>query len=66
MLKRAASPHHLRHALRLQRNRRKIQTAYDDPQLKLYAQILPQGFLHYGFFDDTQIQPQNISLSTLR
>ncbi len=34
----------------------------DDPQLTLYSKILVSGFLHYGYFNDPEIIPKNISL----
>lgn len=40
--------------------------ALDDPQLKLYSEILPGDFLHYGFFDDTDITPDLICIRDLQ
>jgi hypothetical protein len=39
--------------------------AFNDPQLQLYARILPNDFLHYGYFDDSGTSPESISLATL-
>ncbi len=33
-----------------------------DAQLHVYAQILPGGFLHYGYFDDPSVEPEALSL----
>jgi cyclopropane fatty-acyl-phospholipid synthase-like methyltransferase len=65
VLKRAASPRHLHRAISLQRQRRKIKRSSNDPQLKLYAEILPGDFLHYGYFDDPDTPPQEISLNDI-
>lgn len=64
-IKRALLPHHLWKVWRLQRNRKKKDRATDDAQLKLYSQILPSGFLHYGYFSDPSIQPEDISLNMM-
>ena len=58
-------PHHLWRVIRLQWNRKKVNRTYDDAQLKLYHQLLPGDFLHYGYFDDPLIKPQDISLNML-
>jgi cyclopropane fatty-acyl-phospholipid synthase-like methyltransferase len=41
-------------------------TVFNDPQLQLYTRILPDDFLHYGYFDDVQTRPESISLSDLQ
>ncbi len=64
-IKRLLLPHHLWKVWRLQRNRKRKDRAKDDAQLKLYAQILPSGFLHYGYFNDPEIKPEDISLNML-
>ncbi|WP_143735372.1 class I SAM-dependent methyltransferase, partial [Neisseria meningitidis] len=40
--------------------------AYGDAQLKLYGEILPGGFLHYGYFDNPDTLPQDISLNDIK
>ena len=65
IIKRLIYPHHLWRVIQLQRNRKKINRTYDDAQLKLYHQLLPGDFLHYGYFDDPAIKPQDISLNML-
>jgi SAM-dependent methyltransferase len=60
---RVANPRHLWRAVKLQRGRRQAKRAYDDAQLALMAQVLPSGFLHYGYFDDPNRHPEDISLS---
>lgn len=55
-------PGHFIYLLKLSRRKIKYSTASDDAQLKLYAQILPDGFLHYGYFENPSIAPEKISL----
>lgn len=38
---------------------------YDDAQLKLYSQLLPKDFLHYGYFENPDIHPHDISINHL-
>ncbi len=63
ILKRFIYPQHLARVIQLQRNRKKKDRVYDDAQLKLYAQLLPKDFLHYGYFEDPHINPHDISIS---
>ena len=56
---------HLYQVIKLQRNRKKIECVYDDAQLKLYSQLLPKDFLHYGYFEDLNINPCDISITRL-
>jgi len=63
--RRVFNPRHLLHAIRLHRTRKRSKRAFDDAQLALLAEILPGGFLHYGYFDDPDRQPEDISLNEL-
>ncbi len=65
ILKRFINPIHLARVIRLQRNRKKVQRVYDDAQLKLYHQILPGDYLHYGYFDDPAVHPLDITLNMI-
>ncbi|HLP19282.1 MAG TPA: class I SAM-dependent methyltransferase [Chitinophagales bacterium] len=65
IVKRFLYPHHLYQVIKLQRNRKKVLRVYDDAQLKLYSQLLPKDFLHYGYFDDPAIDPHDISINDL-
>ena len=56
------NPFELCRAASLQLRRKAYRHAYDDAQLALYAQVLPSGFLHYGYFDDCTIVPDRMSL----
>jgi cyclopropane fatty-acyl-phospholipid synthase-like methyltransferase len=58
-------PGHLMKAVKLQRQRKQNQRSYDDVQLALLAQLLPSGFLHYGYFDDPDRRPETISLADI-
>jgi cyclopropane fatty-acyl-phospholipid synthase-like methyltransferase len=65
ILKKFINPIHLARVIRLQRNRKKVQRVYDDAQLKLYHQILPGDYLHYGYFDDPTIHPLDITINMI-
>ena len=60
---RLVQPRHLFRAASLQRNRKRTKRAYEDAQLALFAQILPTGFLHYGYFDDPATRPSEMSIA---
>ena len=58
-------PHHLaRWALR-RTGRRSEATADADAQLLLYSRMLPGGFLHFGYFDDPDTPPEEVSFALL-
>lgn len=61
VLKRIIYPQHLWRVIKLQLGKKRAKRVYSDPQLELYSKILPRGFLHYGYFDDPNTQPQDIS-----
>jgi cyclopropane fatty-acyl-phospholipid synthase-like methyltransferase len=65
IVKRFLLPQHLWQVIKLQRNRKKVERVYDDAQLKLYAQLLPGDFLHYGYFENPNVDPRNISLNDI-
>lgn len=65
IIKRFVYPQHLFHVIQLQRNRKKVERVYDDAQLKLYSQLLPKDFLHYGYFENPNIDPHDISINHL-
>jgi MPBQ/MSBQ methyltransferase len=60
---RVLHPKHLVKAIKLQRGRRANKRVFDDVQLALLAQIFPSGYLHYGYFDDVDRCPREISLA---
>ena len=65
ILRRVIHPAHLAKAANLHRQRKANRRNFDDLQLKLYSEILPEGFLHYGYFDDVDICPRDITFNDL-
>lgn len=65
ILKRLLLPHHLYRVIKLQRGRKRPDRVYEDPQLKLYHDILPGDFLHYGYFDQKDIHPLDMSINMI-
>jgi 2-polyprenyl-3-methyl-5-hydroxy-6-metoxy-1,4-benzoquinol methylase len=63
LLGRVVNPKHVTRAIKLHWTRRSHRHTFDDAQLALYARILPSDFLHFGYFDDPQRQPEDISLA---
>ncbi len=63
LLRRALNPAHLWQAARLQAKRRANRHAVDAQRLALYARILPSDFLHFGYFDDPERRPEDMSLA---
>lgn len=61
--RRILNPVHLWRIIRLQRGRKRVRRAYGDAELELYHQILPGDYLHYGYFDDPNIDPGDVSLN---
>lgn len=62
---RVLNPKQVVQAVRLQMGRKRHRHTYDDAQLALYAQILPSEFLHFGYFDDPERKPEDVSLNDL-
>ena len=65
VLKRAVHPGHLWTAAKLHKNRKANRRAFDDTRLAMYAKFLPDGYLHYGYFEDVDRQPREMSLNDL-
>ncbi|MGH8528272.1 MAG: SAM-dependent methyltransferase [Nevskiales bacterium] len=65
ILKRLFLPRHALQVWRLERSRKQRNTVFDDSQLLFYAEFLPSGFLHYGYFDEPNLPPEQISLGAL-
>jgi cyclopropane fatty-acyl-phospholipid synthase-like methyltransferase len=63
LLGRVLHPGHLVRAAKLQLKRKAHRHTFDDAQLALYSQIMPSDFLHYGYFDDAGVLPEEISIS---
>lgn len=65
IIKRLLLPQHLIRVIRLQRRRKRKDRVFEDPQLKLYHDILPGDFLHYGYFDDPNTQALDMSINMI-
>ena len=65
LLGRVLNPLDLFRALRLQWNRKAHKHAYDDAQLALYSKILPGDFLHFGYFDQPDVPPEEMRLADI-
>jgi 2-polyprenyl-3-methyl-5-hydroxy-6-metoxy-1,4-benzoquinol methylase len=59
------SPAKIVRAIRLHRARRSLSRTMSDEGLKFYSEILPGDFLHFGFFEDPNTNPREISLADL-
>ena len=62
---RALNPIHLLKAARLHCNRKANRHAFVDAQLALVTKILPSDFLHYGYFDDPDLIPEEMKLADI-
>ncbi len=51
-------------AMRVRRLRRQTKAERDE-ELQLYAELIPNGFLHYGYFHNPDIQGEEISFTAL-
>jgi cyclopropane fatty-acyl-phospholipid synthase-like methyltransferase len=65
ILRRVVHPAHIAKAANLHRTRKANRRKFDDLQLTLYSEILPAGFLHYGYFEDEHRRPEDISFNDL-
>ena len=63
VLGRAAHPGHLWRAVNLQRNRKRDSRSLEDIQLKLFSELLPSDFLHFGFFENPDVLPEEMALN---
>jgi SAM-dependent methyltransferase len=59
------SPRRLWHAMRLHRRRRNLSRSSSDEGLRLYAEVLRGDFIHFGYFEDPDTDPREISLADL-
>src|SRR5947209_3019510 len=65
LLGRVFDPRELLAAARLHAGRKANRRSFDDSQLALYSKFLSNEFLHYGYFEDSTVQPEDISLAEL-
>ena len=63
--KKLLHPQHLLRMASLARQPIRRKKAAADAQLKLYAEIFSKGCLHYGYFDDPAIPPEEISIGAI-
>ena len=66
ILARIVLPHHAARWIGHQRRHRRIPTVLKNSQLKLYSRILSGDFLHYGYFDDPETEPERLGLHDLQ
>jgi len=66
LIKKLLWPPNLWRAYRVSRSAKAVSRVTEDPQLKLYDQILKTGFLHYGYFDDPAKAADKISMDDIR
>jgi len=65
ILGRAFLPHHAVRWMRRRRMHRRVPTVHANAQLLLYNRMLPGDFLHYGYFDDPDTPPEEVSFAGL-
>lgn len=65
LMARVLNPQHLWTAAQLHRHRRANRRAPDDATLDFYSRILPDDFLHYGYFDDPDAKPEDMPYSEI-
>lgn len=56
-------PHRLLKSFKLQKGKKKLKRFRKDVQLNFYSEILAGDFLHYGYFKNPDIKPEDISLN---
>jgi cyclopropane fatty-acyl-phospholipid synthase-like methyltransferase len=66
LIKKLLWPPHLWKAYTAKNTKKKVSRSTEDPQLKLYDQILKTDFLHYGYFDDPEKSADEISFKDIR
>ncbi|MXW16668.1 MAG: hypothetical protein F4123_12895 [Gemmatimonadetes bacterium] len=65
LLGRALLPHHVVRWMRRRRMHRRVPTVHGNAQLLLYKRMLRGDFLHYGYFDDPEVAPEEVSFDDL-
>src|SRR5882724_2589711 len=63
VLGRAAHPGHVWRAVNLHRTRKRDSRSLEDTQLKLFTEMIPGDFLHFGFFDKPDVLPEDMALN---
>ncbi len=62
---RALYPGRIWKAVRIQKKSKRAERVYDDTQLQFYSKILKGDFLHYGYFEDINTRPEDISITNI-
>ncbi|TAG53532.1 MAG: class I SAM-dependent methyltransferase [Cytophagales bacterium] len=65
LILRVLNPIHFFKIIYLSYDKKRINRVFADEQLKFYSKILPTDFLHYGYFDDKNIKPEDISVAMI-
>ncbi len=65
IVKKLINPVTLFKLFRIQRQKKKRKRVFIDKNLQLLSQLAPGGFLHYPYFSDPDINPENISMSDI-
>ena len=66
IVKKSMSPPHFFKALQLHRNRNGMERTKKDSQLRLYAEFLESNFICYGYFENPNYDPEDISFSCIK
>ena len=66
ILARTFLPHHLARRIARRRLHRRFPTRAKNTQLDLYSRMLPDDFLHYGYFNDPDRPPERISFHDMQ
>ena len=54
------NPFKYRRYMKTAKERQKVTTVADNAQLQLYSKMLPGDVLHYGYFDEPEVSPEEI------
>ena len=65
ILTKILNPLELFRAYRFHKNQKKHIKSSEDQELMLYSNIISNDMLHYGYFEDVNIQDDDISLKDL-
>ncbi len=66
ILTRTLLPHHMVRRIGRRRLHRRFLIGLKNAQLDLYSQVLQGDFLHYGYFDDASVPPEQISFHDMQ
>lgn len=66
LAQRALTPRNWGPFIKYLRRRSKSDKGADDAQLELFSQIMPGGFLNYGYSEDPSLPPEKLSLDAIQ